>query len=62
MLQTSQHIVNNSCEDILNNLKEFDLKFQSPNIFLNCSFVFRFIQESQSSDSKSFKLDSQLKN
>jgi len=47
MLQTSQHIVNNSCKDILNNLKEFDLKFQSPNIFLNCSFVCRFIQENQ---------------
>jgi hypothetical protein len=39
MLQTSQHIVNNSCEDILNNLKEFDLKFQGPNKFLNCSKI-----------------------
>ena len=41
---------------VYNKLKKFSLKFLGPNEFLNCSFICKFIQESQLENKKSFQL------
>jgi hypothetical protein len=42
--------------NVYNKLKKFSLKFLGPNEFLNCSFICKFIQESQLGNKKSFQL------
>ncbi len=46
--------------NIYNKLKKFSLKFLGPNEFLNCSFICKFIQESQLENKKSFQLKTLL--
>jgi hypothetical protein len=46
--------------NVYNKLKKFSLKFLGPNEFLNCSFICKFIQESQLENKKSFQLKSLL--
>ena len=46
--------------NVYNKLKKFSLKFLGPNEFLNCSFICKFIQESQLENKKSFQLKTLL--
>jgi len=46
--------------NVYNKLKKFSLKFLGPNEFLNCSFICKFIQESQLENKKPFQLKSLL--